>query len=283
MRRLTGLAAGLALTAILAVPAAAGLAVTALGHTGYLFSDGKTKILVDTLTEPAKDYPFEAPAADTLAKLERGEAPYDGVRLLLISHDHSDHYAPEPVVRFLAAHPKAMLVTTGEVVKKLAAVPGFDAVKARIAAPEIAWKHKLVRKFNGVTIEIDRLRHGDNGKWACQNDAFVFTLGGKRILFATASDGHFPDEYRDLGYAKRKFDLAFFNYNIAIQAAKADKPAALKPQGVAYLKELIGAKTTVLMHITPETAPSVDAMLPELDKALPGVTRFAKELESRTY
>ena len=215
--------------------------------------------------------------------MEKGEAPFDGVSLLLISHDHTDHYSPQSTIRFLQGHPKAVLVTTGEVRDRLKTIAGFDAVAARIVAPDLAWKQSLIQKVNGLNLEIDRLKHGDDKKWACQLDAFVFTLGGKKVLYATATSGYFPEEYTDLNYAKRSFDLAFVNYYVAVKKAKGDQPASLKPDGIAKIKDLIAAKNTVLMHIEGGAQPSVDAVMGELQAQLPGATVFKSELESRTY
>jgi L-ascorbate metabolism protein UlaG (beta-lactamase superfamily) len=263
-------------------PASAKLTVTALDHSGFLFSDGKSKILVDALTEKSAEWPYKAPSSELLGKMERGEKPFDNISLLLISHAHEDHYAPAPTVRFLLAHPRTVLVTTAEVLDTLKPVPGFDKVKSRIAAPDLAWKHGLRKNINGVTLEVDRLKHGDDKDWACQLDAFSFSLGGKKVLYATATAGFFPEEYRDLGYAGRGFDLAFLNYTMAVNAAKGGKPASLNSGGVAKIKTLIAPKTVVLMHITPPAMPGVAAMIPALQKELAGATVFS-ELESRSY
>ncbi len=90
-----------------------------------------------------------------------------------------------------------------------------------------------------------------------------------------------PEKYSELGSANRKFDLAFVNYYMAINAAKGEKPASLDADGVAKIKELIAAKNTVLMHIQPSAASSVAAMMPELEKQLPGVLK--SEMDSRVF
>jgi L-ascorbate metabolism protein UlaG (beta-lactamase superfamily) len=275
--------AGLCFAAFVVPASAAGLTVTALDHSGFMVSDGKTKILVDALLEKSKEWPFNVPGPDLLGKMEKGEAPFDGVTLVLISHDHVDHYSPVATVRFLQNHPKAVVVTTPEVLKRLKTIDGFAKVEKQVEAPDLAWKQALQKRFNGVTIELDRLKHGDDKKWACELDAFAFTLGGKKILYAGATSGFFPEEYTELGYANRKFDLAFLNYYMAINAAKGETPASLNADGVTKIKELIAAKNTVLMHILPSAAPSVEAMMPELQKQLPGATVFKSEMESRKF
>lgn len=273
----------LCFAAVIAPASAAGLTVTALDHSGFMLSDGKTKILVDALLEKSKEWPFNAPAPALLGKMEKGEKPFDGVTLLLISHDHNDHYSPEATVRFLRNHPKALAVTTPEVLKRLKTIDGFAKVEKQVEAPDLAWKQSLQKRFNGVTLELDRLKHGDDKKWACELDAFAFKLGGKKILYATATSGFFPEEYSELGYARRGFDLAFINYYMAINAAKGEKPASLNADGLAKIKDMIAAKNTVLMHIQPSAAASVEAMMPDLEKQLPGATVFKSEMDSRTF
>lgn len=281
MSRLSRLAASVAV-AVFVLPASAGISVTATGHSGFLLSDGKAKILIDATTVPSKQWPFEAPSSKVLAKMQSGTAPFDGLTLVLITHDHADHYAPEATVKLLAANRKTVVVTTAEVRARLKGVAGFDAVADRVLAPDLAWKKKSTVRVAGMTIEIDRLKHSD-GKTTLQNDAFVFTLGGRKILFAAASDGHFPDEYRDLGYANRGFDLAFFAASMVLKATDDGRSAALVPERIDQLKTLVGARTTVLMHVTPNLKASVGAVMPQLQKALPGATWFPNTGESRTY
>lgn len=267
----------------MSVPATAALTVTAIDHAGLMFSDGKVKILVDALIEPSKQWPFDTPSAALLQKMEREDAPFDGISLLLISHAHIDHFSAASTVRFLANHPKALVVTTEEVEAGLKPISGYDEVASRVVAPRLSWKQSLTRTFNGVRIELDRLKHGDDKEWPSQLDVFAFTLGGKKVLFAPATGGFFPEEYRVLGYAGRGFDLAFVNYSMAVRLSNDGAPAQVNRDGLEMIKKNIRAKTTVLMHIEHEHRAEIGEIMPDIERALPGVTVSAGELERRIY
>ncbi len=261
-----------------------GLTVTFIDHAGFLYQAGNKKILVDALTEPSKEWPYKAPSPQMLQDMELGKPPFDNISLLLIGHNHTDHYSAAATVRFLKNNPKAVVVTTMEVCDVLkGAGPDFDTVKSRVVVPELKWKQSEIRQINGIRLETARLKHGDDKEWASTVYAFVFELGGKKVLYAAGTDGHFPEEYTELGYAKRGIDLAFLSYYMMINPGRDGAPASLNKGQIAEVRDLIAPKTTVLMHIQPWAAATVDAMLPELQKELPGAIVFRRELESRTF
>ncbi len=57
-----------------------------------------------------------SPPGRILQQAIDGEPPFDGVDLLLITHDHPDHYSPELVLTFMQNNPETMLVSSKSVV-----------------------------------------------------------------------------------------------------------------------------------------------------------------------
>jgi L-ascorbate metabolism protein UlaG (beta-lactamase superfamily) len=260
-----------------------GLTVTFVTHAGFLFAAGDGKILVDALTEPSTQWPYQAPSPELRQKMERGEPPFDHVRLLLISHNHVDHHCPASTVRFLEQNPKAVVVTTPEVRAQMKKdSPEFGKIEARVEAPELAWKQSAVREINGIRLEIARLKHGDDKEWACIVYAFLFEMGGKKVLYAVGTTGAFPEEYAELGWAKRGIDAAFLGPNLMVRRGSDGGPA-VNDAGIRQVRELIGPKVTVMAHILPAWMPYLEKVLPELQGRLPGLTLFRQPLESRVF
>jgi L-ascorbate metabolism protein UlaG (beta-lactamase superfamily) len=259
------------------------LTVTYLAHSGFLLAAGSQKILVDALTEPAAEWKFATASAEVRQKMEQGQPPFDGIGLVLISHNHVDHHRPASTVRFLLRNPKAVVVTTTEVRDQMQKEsPELEQVRSRVVVPELEWKQCTVREIGGIRLEIARLKHGSDKEWPAIIYAFFFELGGKKVLYAAGTTGYFPEEYEALGYAKRGIDLAFLNFDLMVQLGKDGKPA-LNVSGIRTTRELIAPRIPVLMHVRPDRLPLVEAILPELQLQLPGVILFEHELESRTF
>ena len=263
-------------------PKPAGLTVTFIDHAGFMFKAGNKKILADALTEPSK-WPYKAPSPEMLRNMELGKPPFDNISLVLISHNHIDHVSGGSTVRFLLNNPNAVVVTTQEVRESLSGNPAFETIKSRVVVPQLEWKQRDTREINGIQLETARLKHGDDKEWACIVYAFLFELGGKKVLYAAGTAGYFPEEYTALGYAKRGIDLAFLSHYMLINRASDRTPASLNEDKIAQVRDLIAPRTTVLMHIEPGEEGHVDAMLPALQKELPGATVFHSELESRAF
>jgi L-ascorbate metabolism protein UlaG (beta-lactamase superfamily) len=259
-----------------------GLQVTHIAQSGFLFAGDGRKVLVDALFRPSDRWRYAAPSAALLQKMEQGLLPFDAIDLVLISHDHIDHFSPSSGVRFLLNSPGATLLTTPEVrdrMKKEGA--GFDRVADRVVVPRLAWKQSEVRKIGGIRVEVARLKHGNDRDWPTTVYVFLFDLGGQRVLHAAGTTGHFPHEYEALRLAERNIDLAFLYPHLMVRLD--DEGAMLDEKKIGLVRELIAPRIPVLTHVRPDRLPLLHALLPELDQQLPGLILFRKEMESRSF
>jgi L-ascorbate metabolism protein UlaG (beta-lactamase superfamily) len=264
-------------------PQAPRLTVTYLAHSGFLLAAGDQKILADALTEPSSEWKFAAPSAETRQKMEQGLPPFDGVSVMLISHNHVDHHWPPSTVRFLLHNPKAVVVTTPEVRDQMKKdSPEFETIAPRLVVPELEWKQSTTREVGGIRLGIARLKHGNDKEWPSIVYAFLFELGGKKVLYAPGTTGYFPEEYQALGYAASGIDLAFVYLDFMVQHGSQGGPEVNRA-GIELLRRLIAPKVPVMMHVRPDRLPYVESIWPELEKQVPGLILFRRELESRTF
>ena len=124
-----------------ATPAAAGtLQVTYIANQGVLLAAGDTQVLIDGLHRPYQPIYPSLPERER-EEIETARPPFDGIDLILVSHVHRDHFHPEAVARHLRHNPKAVLVSSEQVVREIQALgnvgrhqPPHDADHARAAA-----------------------------------------------------------------------------------------------------------------------------------------------------
>jgi glyoxylase-like metal-dependent hydrolase (beta-lactamase superfamily II) len=70
-----------------------------------LAAAGDLKVLVDALFDkPNPEY--RAPAPEVLEKIMKGATPFDGVDLVLVTHNHPDHFEARLAVRYLETLPE---------------------------------------------------------------------------------------------------------------------------------------------------------------------------------
>ena len=76
--------------------------------------------------------PYATSSAAERASLEGARAPYADVDAILITHWHEDHFSPNAVAAHLSSNPRAILVSSTEVVGRVRAVaPGLAASRLR--------------------------------------------------------------------------------------------------------------------------------------------------------
>jgi L-ascorbate metabolism protein UlaG (beta-lactamase superfamily) len=110
--------------------------ITYVANEGFLVEVGAAAVLVDALFGPRPLSFADVPGTGVLEKLETGAPPFDGVCAALVTHRHVDHFDAEIALAFLRGRPEAALVGPPQVVERLEATPGFEAVASRVhAAP----------------------------------------------------------------------------------------------------------------------------------------------------
>ena len=177
----------LALGILLAVlgffpPVGAQVKVTYVANEGFLLEGGGKKVLIDALFERGVSGYAKIPRT-MRSELERAEAPFDGIDLVLVTHFHADHFAPGMVARYLRANPDASFVSTPQVAEQLRPViPGGAGTDGRVteALPDEGTREVLTR--GGVELEVLNLHHGEERRPPVQNLGFIVKLGGMKIL-----------------------------------------------------------------------------------------------------
>lgn len=82
--------------------------ITYLQNDGVLISDGTHKVLIDAIFNFASGW-INLNAAEA-AKIINAQAPYDDIDLVLITHNHGDHYSPGAVNTHLSNNANTKLM-----------------------------------------------------------------------------------------------------------------------------------------------------------------------------
>ncbi|TFG76458.1 MAG: MBL fold metallo-hydrolase, partial [Chrysiogenales bacterium] len=94
------------------------LMLTYVANMGVMVSSGDFKVLIDGLFDKPSQY-YRVPSPDTLKAVMKGEAPFDGIDLVLFTHKHSDHFDAALAVRYMEARPEPILVAPSDAVEAM--------------------------------------------------------------------------------------------------------------------------------------------------------------------
>ena len=179
--------------------------VTYVGNSGFLLRAGGKAILIDALFD---GFPggYTIPAS-VREPLLAGLPPFDGIDLILATHDHGDHFSAAAVRRALESNPRAVFVGPA------AAVAALTGLGDRARALEVAEGQRGTLEVNGIRIDAMRLSHGTPppGRPDIVNLAYLVTAGGVKFFHTGDIDVNvIPMPYlQGLGVRDDHVDVAF--------------------------------------------------------------------------
>jgi L-ascorbate metabolism protein UlaG (beta-lactamase superfamily) len=227
--------------------------VTYVGNAGFLITVGNRKILIDPMPEEAKD------------ALENARPPFNDVDLILITHNHGDHFNAPMIRQLLKTMPGARLISTAQVTGQLAEFGN------RIITLAATKEKRDQTDVDGIQVQAIYLSHGTPpaGREESVNFGYLVTADTIRLFHTGDIDLSLVDMTGPLSPGKR-IDLAF----IAHFFFSPD------PQEQKFVKEWVNGRFAIPIHLK-LTRPAFDADQIKLIKAnYPDAFLFEKELQS---
>jgi L-ascorbate metabolism protein UlaG (beta-lactamase superfamily) len=276
-------ASGLGSPSLAAAPPS-GVRVTFVGNAGFLIAVNGKKILIDAMFA---GFPggYALPR-DIQDMLVNARPPFDDVDVVLVTHNHGDHFDAPMVRQYLKGNPKARLISTAQVAGQLSEfgsrVIPLAAVKDKTAQvagqlsefgsrviPLAAVKDKPAQtSVDGIQIKALYLSHGTvpAGVEEVVNFGYLATVDGIRLFHTGDIDPRLIDLSVPVSPDK-PIDLAFFSHFFINDA----------PYSRLLIKEWINGKYIIPIHYVYTT--------PELDRAkikalYPDAILFEKEMQS---
>ncbi|HKO99867.1 MAG TPA: MBL fold metallo-hydrolase [Pyrinomonadaceae bacterium] len=245
-----------------------GVTATYIGNEGVLLSAGDKQVLIDGLHREYKpDYAFPPPAL--LSSLESATAPYDRIRLILVTHLHLDHFHPVSVGRHLKNNPRAELVSSEQIAEGMKKdFEGFAGIESRVKRFPHQWKTKASLNVSGISLTYLGLRHASpQFKWI-QNLGYIVELNGKKFLHVGDAELS-VENFASLNLRDEKIDVAFLPYWFL-----------LSPADRKIVESQIGPREVVAVHVSPADAANVAA---QVEAAYPKAHTFTRILEVKDF
>jgi len=177
--------------------------------------------------------------------------PFDGVDLILATHDHQDHFAPDLVLKYLWDNPQTEFVSNPAAVNDILALD--RNVSGRLTAVDLAVGETEQLSIGEIELEVLYLSHGVPG---LINLGFIITVDGVRILHTgdISPEDLSVSELIDYGLPEKGIEIAFVpDFLLTVE------------QYYPYITEGIQARYLIPMHFPPMTPPQVDqAIFPDV-------------------
>jgi len=249
--------------------------VVAIANEGFLIRSSRHAVLIDALFRATAPYPEffqQGPSQEVLERMIAGEGAFASIDLALVTHADGDHFHADTAFAFLQNHPETLLMGTRDVAAALEVLEGFDSIADRVVTPVRV--HGSCERIERGAIEVTACFAWHSGGRQVANNIYVVEMDGFRFLHEGDADRS-PATFRLVDVGAAGLDLAFMHDWFVFNDGRPIVSEILKPRAV------------VLMHHRWEKAPEAQLQLvklpEEIASALPTITIFGAELESRTF
>jgi L-ascorbate metabolism protein UlaG (beta-lactamase superfamily) len=216
-----------------------------VANAGMLVTIGGRDFLIDA---PIREgiAPYDTSPPSERKRLEAALAPYDGVEAILVTHWHEDHFSPEAVAAHLRRNPRALFVSSPEVVERLRAVaPDLAAGRLRAVLPAPGrWEEVRVRD---IPVRVLRLRHNPTRRLPEQHVGYL--IGDRANVLHVGDADPVAGNFSVLRTLP-EVDVALLPFWYVLDAASR-----------RFVSQSIRPRRTVGMHLPPGDAERVAASL----------------------
>jgi L-ascorbate metabolism protein UlaG (beta-lactamase superfamily) len=237
------------------------LKITYTCNEGFIIETREKKVLIDALVWAEPPICSRA-MVEKLDQMGKALPPFDNADLILVTHQHGDHFYLYAVGDTLKNNPNAILVTNryAETMIHLE-YDDWDQVAERIRVMDI--EPGQTDRMTAGGIELEGLMTSPEA----HSLGFILKMGGFTLFHAgdAGSGPGMPEFYRSQGLPDLGIDIAFVPWWNMID-----------PQEFAFLEEGVQARQYIPMHLQTDQGCYLQQILNMDPKAIP----FTQEMES---
>jgi L-ascorbate metabolism protein UlaG (beta-lactamase superfamily) len=242
--------------------------VTYIANEGILIATHDKKVLIDALFDnPNPNY--AAPSKDMLEGMQSGRAPFDNVDLVLVTHNHPDHFSPSFAARFIKNNPNALLMAAADAVDALKeSVKDWEYVQDRVFSFELKPGETAEKSVNGISVRLFRTLHSGDLE-SPQNLMYLIKMNGRTIFHEGDSDGKLST-FKNFGFDKEKIDLALVHFWFP-----------LNPEGERIILEVLKPGHVGLIHLPKRLEPDAPSKIDMIKSHYEDIFLFIKQGEKK--
>ncbi len=150
---------------------------------GTLINFNNKNILIDSIISP-NILPYPTVNKDILMNMVQKNTPFESIDLILITHEHKEHFQPDLVCQILSACLEATLIAPKAVIAEMRKSKYFKKrFITQLISIDLDDNKSIDLSIKNIKMIITRLMHDDQSKYKhVQNIAFLIYLGEHRIL-----------------------------------------------------------------------------------------------------
>lgn len=225
---------------------------TYLANEAVMITVGDTKLLFDPIYDNVYGSFMQIPD-DMRAAMIAGDAPFDDIDAVFVTHAHGDHFAADEMADYLAAHRDVQFFAPTQAVDMMRELEGFDeTILDQVSEITLEEGDDLAVLSEGeLTVEAVMIPHLGGEQMAdIDNAIYRVTIGDYTVMHlgdANADDAHF--EPYDDHWQARETGIVFPHFAYF-----------LIPGGEEILFTRLNAREAVGVHVPVNIPPPLEGV-----------------------
>ena len=244
--------------------------VTYIANEGVLITTDSHKVLIDSLFDnPNPNY--RAPSEDMLARMQSRTAPFDDVDLVLVTHNHPDHFSPLFAARFMENNPDVLLIAAKDAVTTMKDnVKDWENVQDRVFSFELETGEMAEKTVGEIAVKMFMTLHSGDLE-SPHNLMYLIKMDGRTIFHEGDSAGKM-ETFDAFDFAKEKIDLALVHYWFP-----------LHPDGARIIQEVLKPDHVGLIHLPIRLETDAPGKIDMVKSQYKDIFLFVERGEKKTF
>ena len=130
-----------------------------LANEGVVISHNKSKVVFDPFFHNNFNT-YQLVPEEIRQKLFQGQAPYDNIKAVFISHAHEDHFSAKDMLQYLKRHPEVHLFAPQQAIAMLEEITDIGALAGQVTAISQEYGEQAKRvEYENIRVEVVRIPH----------------------------------------------------------------------------------------------------------------------------
>jgi len=243
--------------------------VTHIANSGFLIESGHKKILIDALFKQGWDN-YLVPSDSIVSDIINQRDIFNKSNLMLITHNHGDHFDASMVVAYLLNNSKNILIAPPLVTHVISKHPNYKKFENQIVKLDKINQDKNDTTIQGIRVRSFFIQHDSRPQ--IENVGYLIEIDKLKVFHAGDYNGSEIVEFEKLQLQNENIDVAFLNFYGFWNTAEEQK----------FTEKYIKPKEIVLMHIPPAEIKTVKDSVNLINDFI-DITVFERSMKRKSF
>lgn len=245
--------------------------VTYIANAGFMIESNNKQLAIDALFNIGTNNSYYLNLEDSIAtKIINCYEPFDKLHLMLITHNHRDHFKDSMVVKYLNHNSNNILIAPSLVTNAILSHPDYKKYPNQLVELDNINQDKNDTVIQGIRIKSFFIQH--DFKPNVQNVGYLIEIGGIKIFHTGDYTGGETIKFENLQLQNENIDLALLNFYCFWESEEQRE----------FTKSRINSKNVVLMHIPPKEIDAVKDFFSKKD-GFSNITIFVHSMDKKSF